>query len=65
MLDDVQALAMKIRLSDTWVFEDLDKLCWYAGLSQEFRETVGSAGLLAGRRVALDAADILGVEIII
>lgn len=58
--EEIEALANKIKESDTWDGDQLAKLCEYAGLSEEWAEADGDTF----EQVAYKAAEILGVEII-
>lgn len=60
MREEIEALANKIKESDTWDGDQLAKLCEYAGLSEEWAEADGDTF----EQVAYRAAEILGVEII-
>lgn len=60
MREEIEALANKIKESDTWDGDQLAKLCEYAGLSEEWAEADGDTF----EQIAYKAAEILGVEII-
>lgn len=60
MREEIEALANKIKESDTWDGDQLEKLCEYAGLSEEWAEADGDTF----EQIAYKAAEILGVEII-
>lgn len=60
MREEIEALANKIKESDTWDGDQLAKLCEYAGLSEEWADSDGDTF----EQVAYRAAEILGVKII-
>lgn len=57
--NEIENLAAEIRNNDTWIPELLEKLCEYAGLSEEYAAADGETF----EKVVYKAAEILNVEI--